>query len=120
MRRRSLRSVKSQITSHKSQIRQRGYMMITLMLMVALSTIALLAVLPEITQQIKRDREEELMHRGTAYMRAIQHYYKKLGRYPNSVEDLQNTNNMRFLRKRYTDPINVDKATGKEKDFKFL
>ena len=67
-----------------------------------------------------RDREEEMRHRGTAYMRAIQHFYKKFGRYPNKVEELENTNNVRFLRKRYTDPMNRDPATGKEKDFKFL
>ena len=95
-------------------------MMITLMLALALITIAWLTVLPEIKQQIKRDREEEMRHRGTAYMRAIQHYYKKLGSYPLSVEQLENTNNIRFLRKRYTDPMNRDPATGKERDFKFL
>jgi len=120
MRRCSLRSAKLQITNHKSQIQQRGYMMITLMLALALITIALLAVLPEIKQQIIRDREDELRHRGTAYMRAIQHFYKKFGRYPTRVEELENTNNLRFLRKRYTDPVNIDKSTGKEKDFKFL
>jgi type II secretory pathway pseudopilin PulG len=120
MRRLSLRSPKLQITNHKSQNHQRGYIMITLMLALALITIGLLAVLPEIKQQIIRDREDELRHRGTAYMRAIQHFYKKFGRYPTRVEELESTNNMRFLRKRYTDPLNVDKATGKEKDFKFL
>ena len=104
----------------KSHNRQSGYLMITLMLTIALLAIALLAVLPDIKQQITRDREDELRHRGTAYMRAIQHFYKKFGRYPGKIEDLENTNNMRFLRKRYTDPMNVDKKTGKEKDFKFL
>lgn len=99
---------------------QRGYMMITLMLLLALMTIALLAAVPNIKQQIMRDREEEMRHRGTAYMRAIQHYYKKFNAYPNNVEALENTNNMRFLRKRYTDPMNRDPVTGKEKDFKFL
>ena len=99
---------------------QRGYMLITLMLALALITIAMLAVLPEIGQQIKRDREEEMVHRGTAYMRAIQHFYKKFGRYPNRVEELENTNNLRFIRKRYTDPLNIDRASGKERDFKFL
>jgi type II secretory pathway pseudopilin PulG len=118
--RRDLKSAKLPITNYKSQIHQRGYMMITLMLALAMITLAMLAVLPDIRQQIKRDREEELRHRGTAYMRAIQHFYKKFGRYPNRVEELENTNNLRFLRKRYTDPINVDKVTGKEKDFKFL
>ena len=112
--------LKSQITNHKLQMPQRGYMLITLMLALALITIAMLAVLPEIGQQIKRDREEEMVHRGTAYMRAIQHFYKKFGRYPNRVEELENTNNLRFIRKRYTDPLNVDRNTGKERDFKFL
>ena len=99
---------------------QRGYMMITLMLALALITIGLLTVLPKMSQQIRRDREEELRHRGTAYMRAIQHFYRKFGRYPMRVEELENTNNQRFLRKRYKDPINTDRATGQEKDFKFL
>jgi type II secretory pathway pseudopilin PulG len=120
MRRRGLRSPKSQITSYKLHNSQRGYMLITLMLAFALMTLALLAVLPDIKQQIRRDREDELRHRGTAYMRAIQHFYKKFGRYPSRIEDLENTNNVRFLRKRYKDPINRDPATGKERDFKLL
>jgi len=99
---------------------QRGYILITLMLAMALVTIALLAVLPEIQQQIRRDREEEMRHRGTEYMRAIQHFYKKFQRYPTRIEELENTNNLRFLRKRYTDPMSVDPATGKEKDFKLM
>lgn len=120
MRHRGLRSPNHHITNHKLQNRQRGYLMITLMLALAMITIALLTVLPEMKQQIRRDREEELQHRGTEYMRAIQHFYKKFQRYPTRVEELENTNNLRFLRKRYTDPMNRDRVTGKEKDFKFL
>jgi type II secretory pathway pseudopilin PulG len=120
MRRRSFRSAKLQITNHKSQISQRGYMMITLMLALAMIAIALLTVLPEIGQQIKRDREEEMRRRGTAYMRAIQHYYKKYNSYPTSIAQLEDTNHLRFLRKRYTDPMNRDPKTGKERDFKIL
>jgi type II secretory pathway pseudopilin PulG len=104
----------------KLQNRQRGYMMITLMLALTIITMGLLVALPDIKQQIRRDREEEMMHRGTAYMRAIQHFYKKLGRYPSRVDELENTNNVRFLRKRYTDPVNRDPKTGKERDFKLL
>ena len=104
----------------KLQIPQRGYMLITLMLALALVTIALLAVLPAMKQQIQRDREAEMVHRGTAYMRAIQHFYKKVGRYPASIEELENTNHVRYLRKRYTDPMTRDPKTGKEKDFKLL
>ena len=78
----------SQITKLRSykvtklQNSQRGYMLLTLMLVLALMTIALLAALPSIKQEIRRDREEEMIHRGTAYMRAIQRFYKKFGRYP--------------------------------------
>jgi type II secretory pathway pseudopilin PulG len=98
---------------------QSGYMLITLMLLMALAAIALLAVLPDTAQQIKRDQEEEMCHRGTQYMRAIQHFYKKFGRYPTRVEELENTNNLRFLRKRYKDPLAHDQQ-GKERDFKLL
>jgi len=94
-------------------------MLITLMLMVALVSIALLAVLPDMKQQIQRDQEEEMCHRGTEYMRAIQHFYKKFGRYPTRIEELENTNNIRFLRKRFKDPMAHDQQ-GHEKDFKLL
>ena len=99
---------------------QRGYILITLMLSVALMAIAMLIVLPRMQQQIQRDKEQELCHRGSAYMRAIQHYYKKFGRYPTRIEDLENTNNVRFLRKRYKDPMSRDPQTGKDRDFKIL
>ena len=104
----------------KLRNRARGYMLITLMLALAMITIALLTVLPEIKQQVRRDREEEMRHRGTEYMRAIQHFYKKFQRYPTRIEELENTNNLRFIRKRYTDPMNRDPVTGKERDFKLL
>src|SRR5215469_4758605 len=91
--------------------RESGYILITLMLMASMVVLLLAVVLPKITQQLQRDREEEMIHRGVQYSRAIRRYYKKFGRYPTRIEDLESTNNMRFLRKRYKDPI-----TGK--DFK--
>src|SRR6266851_7784395 len=96
---------------------QHGYILLTLMLFVALLTIGMLAMVENIESQIKRDREEELIHRGVQYSRAVRHYFKKFGRYPHRIEDLENTNNYRSLRKRYKDPMNRDPATGKEKDF---
>ena len=57
---------------------------------------------------MKRDREEEMIHRGTEYARAIKKFYKKFGRYPTSLEQLDNTNQIRFLRKRYKDPLTKD------------
>jgi type II secretory pathway pseudopilin PulG len=92
---------------------ERGYILLTLMLFVALLTVAALAIAPTITFEIQRDREEELIHRGTQYSRAIRSYYKKVGRYPTSLTDLDDTNDQRFLRKHYKDPV-----TGK--DFRLL
>jgi type II secretory pathway pseudopilin PulG len=92
---------------------ESGYILLTLLFFVAVLAITVLAVLPSVTQEVKRDREEELVHRGVQYSRAIRKYYKKFGRYPTRLEDLETTNNIRFIRKRYKDPI-----TGE--DFKLL
>src|SRR5690349_13285572 len=99
--------------SQQRRTKERGYVLLTLMLFVALLAIGSLALVQNIEQQIKRDREEELIHRGVQYSRAVQHYFRKFGRYPNRIEDLENANGYRSLRRRYKDPI-----TGK--DFKPL
>jgi type II secretory pathway pseudopilin PulG len=92
---------------------EQGYVLLTLILIMALLAIATATAITSITFNIKRDREEEMIHRGAQYARAIRAYYKKFGRYPATIENLENTNQMRFLRKRYKDPI-----TGK--DFRLL
>jgi type II secretory pathway pseudopilin PulG len=87
--------------------------MLTMLLVVSLMTIAALAALPDMIFELKRDQEKEMIHRGVQYSRAIRIYYRKFGRYPTSLNDLDNTNNLRYLRKHYKDPL-----TGK--DFKLL
>lgn len=96
-----------------SRCSQTGYILVSLMMIAALVLIALSAAIPAIKLELRRDREEELIHRGVQYSRAIRRYFKRFGRYPMSLDDLQSANNMRFLRKRYKDPI-----TGE--DFKLL
>jgi type II secretory pathway pseudopilin PulG len=103
----------STVRRHRKGHPSDGYVLITLILLVALLAIAMTALAPVIVQQMKRDREEELIHRGVQYSRAIKHYVKKFGRYPTKIEDLVSTNNLRFLRRPFKDPI-----TGK--DFKIL
>jgi type II secretory pathway pseudopilin PulG len=101
------------IQSFPSRRNERGYILLTLMLFVALLAIASMAWIEKVDFQIKRDREEELIHRGVQYSRAIRRYVKKFGHYPARIEELESTNNIHYLRKRYKDPI-----TGK--DFKLL
>jgi len=97
---------------------EQGYALMILLLTMALMAIFATAIIPTITFEIQHDREEEMIHRGVQYSRAIRKYYKKFGRYPVKMEDLESTNNMRFLRKRYKDPTNC--ATGTCQDFKLL
>ena len=78
--------------------RQSGYLLLALLIMAAIMIIASAAIAPRVAQEIRRQREEELIHRGTQYARAIRRYYKKFGRYPTSLDQLENTNNVRFLR----------------------
>jgi type II secretory pathway pseudopilin PulG len=110
--------VKSQTRRNPAQRNERGYIMLTLLLAMALMVIFAGIIIPSITFDIKRDREEEMIHRGTQYSRAIRAFYKKIGRYPTKIEDLESTNNQRFLRKRYKDPLNC--KNGKCADFKLL
>lgn len=104
-------------TPQERQRKEGGYILLVLLLMIAVLTIGFLEAtkynLQYTIEQIKRDHEEELIHRGVQYSRAVRRYFKQFGRYPTRIEDLENTNNIRFLRKRYKDPI-----TGK--DFKLL
>jgi type II secretory pathway pseudopilin PulG len=94
----------------QSARRQRdgGYLLLAILLMMALMVIAATVVAPRVVQQIKRDREEEMIHRGTEYARAIKKFYKKNGRYPSSLDDLDKNTQIRYLRKRYKDPLTKD------------
>ena len=88
---------------------QEGFLLLGVLFMVLLITFALAVAAPKIAEEIRRDKEEETIHRGKQYARAIQNYYAKYNRYPNSIDQLMKTDNQRFLRKRYLDPM-----TGKD------
>ena len=93
---------------------EAGYILLAVLFLVALMLLALAIAAPKMAQSIQRDRELELIHRGEQYKRAIKLYYRKYGAYPSSIDQLENTNQIRFLRKRYTDPM-----TGKD-DWKII
>jgi type II secretory pathway pseudopilin PulG len=84
-------------------------MLIAVVFMLAVFVIALAVAAPRVAKSIQREREIETMHRGKQYIRAVKLYYRKFGRYPPNVDALVNTNEIRFLRKKYVDP-----TTGKE------
>jgi type II secretory pathway pseudopilin PulG len=84
-------------------------MMVFAIVMVALVLIALAVAAPVVAKDLRRDKEVESEHRAQQYVRAIRLYYRKFKTYPPSMEALEGTNNVRFLRKRYVDPL-----TGKD------
>ena len=94
--------------SERRRRRESGAMLLAVLFMMAMMIIVALAVAPSFVMQGRRDREQEMIHRGTEYARAIKKYYKKFGRYPSNLEQLDNTNQIRFLRRRYKDPLTQD------------
>ena len=94
------------IKTNRHHSKQSGYVLLAVLLAMTLMLIVLTIEAPRIAQQIKREREEELVHRGKDYATAIKRFvHKNGGQYPLSVEQLENTNHVRFLRKKYKDPM---------------
>jgi len=96
-------------TLRRRQHAQQGYILLTLLLVIALIAVGMALAVQSLSFQIKRDREEELVHRGVQYSRAIRRYSKQTGLFPAHIEDLRNLGGQRFIRKLYKDPI-----TGKD------
>ena len=86
-----------------------GYILLGVLILLAIFIIAMAVAAPKVAYDIQRDREIETMRRGKQYIRAVQLYYRKFNAYPPNVDALVKTSEIRFLRKRYVDPI-----TGKD------
>ena len=88
---------------------EQGVMLLGLVVAIFLILLALSVAAPRVAHELRREQEVETIHRGNQYVRAIQMYHKKIGSYPASIEQLEKTNNQRFLRRKYIDPM-----TGKD------
>jgi len=84
---------------------QAGYALLTVLFFGAVMAILVAVSLPRAAFEGQRAREDELIYRGSQYSRAVQLFFRKFRRYPGRIEELENTNNIRFLRKKYVDPI---------------
>jgi hypothetical protein len=83
--------------------------MLLVFALAAILAIGLYQQLPRIAFEAQREKEQLLIDHGEQYIRGVQLYVRKMGRYPAKMEDLDNTQNIRFLRKHYIDPM-----TGKD------
>lgn len=91
-----------------------GYLLLGAIVAIALVMIALSVAAVKVSFALRREREVESARRAQQYVRAIREFYLKFGRYPGSVEQLENTNHIRFLRQKYVDPL-----TGKQ-DYRLI
>ena len=90
------------VTEHRGE---EGFTLLAMVVAIFLVMLALGVAAPRVAKELRRDREVESMHRGEQYVRAVRVYYRKFGHYPGSIEQLEKTNNIRFLRQKYVDPL---------------
>src|ERR1035441_1808724 len=88
-----------------------GFALLLVFLMAAMVALYLYMEIPRVAFETQRQKEELLVERGEQYKRAIKLFVspKGIGHWPAKIEDLENTNNRRFLRHRFVDP-----CTGKD------
>src|SRR5438034_3766535 len=84
---------------------ESGFALLLIFAMAAAVALTLYIALPRVAFEAQRDKEQLLIERGEQYQRAIQLYFRKFKQYPASIEQLESTNNVRFLRRRYVDPM---------------
>jgi hypothetical protein len=99
-------------THSRRASRERGYALLMVMFIAAIMFASVMTIAPNILTQGKREKEEEMIWRGKQYVRGIKLYYRKLGRFPTSLDDLTKpkVGTLRFMRQAYKDPMN--KADG--------
>lgn len=88
---------------------EEGYTLLIVMFLVASLVLFLSIALPRVRTELQRDQELETVHRGQQYIRAIQLYYRRFHAFPPNADALVETNGVRFLRRKYIDPM-----TGKD------
>jgi len=96
---------KKPASRNSAKNRESGYALLLIFAMAAAVALMLYAELPRVAFEAQRTKEQMLIERGEQYKRAIQLYFRKFNSYPPSIEALENSNNLRFLRRRYTDPL---------------
>lgn len=84
---------------------EQGFLLLGLIVAIFIILLTLSVAAPKMARELRREREVETVHRGNQYVRAIQLYYRKFGHYPGSMEQLDKTNMIRFLRQDYVDPM---------------
>ena len=84
---------------------QEGYVLLALLVTSAILLAGLGLSVPRMALQSQRVKDTQLIERGEQYRRAIELYYREHNKYPQDLDDLEDTDGVRYLRRRYPDPI---------------
>lgn len=92
-------------TTRQGRNSQGGYALLAILVAAVVVSIMLARSLPREAMRAQRLREERLIMRGEQYKRAVELYFREHKKYPEELDDLEDTNGVRYLRRRYQDPI---------------
>ena len=95
-------------STRRARACEDGYALMMVVFFTALLLIATMVAAPRILLEGKREKEKEMIWRGHQYVRGVKMYYRKMGRFPTSIDDLTKpkTGSLRFMRQAYKDPMN--------------
>ena len=93
------------MTEGQSRGSQDGYALLVLLATSAVLLAALALAIPRMAMQAQRLKEERLIQRGEEYSRAIKLYYRQHRKYPARLDELEDTDGVRYLRGRPSDPL---------------
>ncbi|MBW8877005.1 MAG: type II secretion system protein [Acidobacteria bacterium] len=99
------------VSDQRVRSREAGYNLVVLIIAIAVMTAMLAAMLPLLSQEIRRDKEEELVFRGFQYIEAIRLFQRRYQRLPNKLSELIEVK-PRCIRQLWKDPMTDDGKWG--------
>jgi type II secretory pathway pseudopilin PulG len=89
---------------------ESGYAMLLALAMIVMMIVASTVAMTNLRTQGQRMRERETVWRGKQYVAAIKRFYRRSGRYPQNLDELEKgVANIHFLRQEaLKDPMNTD------------
>ena len=102
--------MKNRLARTNARNKQGGYALLLVVFLLALVVVGTMSVSLRVLTEGRREKEQEMIWRGKQYTRGIKLYYRKLGRFPTSMDDLvkPKIGNLRFMRQAYKDPMNKE------------
>jgi hypothetical protein len=89
---------------------EHGYALLVVIFLTTVLLISTLSIAPNVLTEGRREKEKEMIWRGKQYTRGVKLYYRKMGKFPTSLDDLTKPKlgSLRFMRQAYKDPMNKE------------